>query len=397
MIAHSFKLKISEVKDLEKEVSARLDASLRHYSFLDGWRGIAILAVVHHHLPMFFDMKPLWRVTGTVFYDISQIGYLGVDMFFVISGFLITGLFLPDLQGQIRVKRFYIRRFFKIIPQYSLLILSFLAFYYLQHPTMLRQAAEQFAIYHLFFQAYLGGFQTLYHTWSLTIEEHFYFFYPLLLSFVCFLHPNYRARRNLAALGCLGIIIACNWIRYSSPGPDFLSKLFRTDFYLCTTLYRIDAIAFGCLLRFVEVGLLERSSVVWNKRLAFVLSLVCFVVGVWIYRYLAVIDQTGFKWCKYTLAYLAPAFLFLSTYRKSWWSQLIVDNTCMRWIGKNSYAIYLWHFPLAHFFSFACLRFRCDKVPAFAGAYVIAVLLIGWFTTITIEKYFLTFRSRIAP
>ena len=90
-----------------------------YYPYLDGFRALSILWVVWHHIYVFFDLRE-WASTAwlpTVM--AAKLGLLGVDMFFVISGFLITGLLLPDLDNTVRIKRFYLRRIFKIIPSYT--------------------------------------------------------------------------------------------------------------------------------------------------------------------------------------------------------------------------------------------------------------------------------------
>ena len=91
-----------------------------YYPFLDTFRGIAVLWVLVHHIKLFFDVEMWLRSYYVWFYKVANIGYLGVDMFFVISGFLITGVLLPGFDQDIQVKRFYIRRGFKILPQYWL-------------------------------------------------------------------------------------------------------------------------------------------------------------------------------------------------------------------------------------------------------------------------------------
>ena len=83
------------------------------YLFIDGWRGIAILWVVLHHSHPFLANHWVEKIIRYIAYS----GRLGVDMFFVTSGFLITGLLIQDFdREQVRVGRFYARRFFKIFP-----------------------------------------------------------------------------------------------------------------------------------------------------------------------------------------------------------------------------------------------------------------------------------------
>ena len=165
-----------------------------YYPFLDGLRGISILWVLGLHILLFFDLKSILGSYYWIVYKFFSIGHLGVDIFFVLSGFLITGLLLDDLSDHVRLKRFYLRRSFKILPQYLLVVLTGFIFLKLGafppikgaieiNPTLSNQSTLSFI---LFIQNYIPGSIILMHTWSLAIEEHFYLLYPVLLIFMCF-------------------------------------------------------------------------------------------------------------------------------------------------------------------------------------------------------------------
>jgi len=165
---------------------------------LDVLRGIAILLVLGRH----FNYFPLWR----------QAGWIGVDLFFVLSGFLISGLLFQEYKntGKLDVRRFILRRGLKIWPSYYLLILATMLFYVFiarasEHPF----PKHEVAVSALFIGNYFGadGFNFLAHTWSLAVEEHFYLLLPLLLLMLIRL----RALRlipwlfTLLAMGCLAL------------------------------------------------------------------------------------------------------------------------------------------------------------------------------------------------
>ena len=125
---------------------------------LDVLRGIAILLVLGRH----FNYFPLWR----------QAGWIGVDLFFVLSGFLISGLLFQEYKntGKLDVRRFILRRGLKIWPSYYLLILATMLFYVFiarasEHPF----PKHEVAVSALFIRNYFGadGFNFLAHTWSL--------------------------------------------------------------------------------------------------------------------------------------------------------------------------------------------------------------------------------------
>ena len=114
----------------------------KRYDFLDGLRGVAVLWVMAHHFLYGFDARPAFVQTvlffkthnwnwaaqlssdifNNVYVRLTFFGNYGVDLFFVISGFLITGLLLEFLDKKVDIKRFYIRRFFKIIPHYYFVV-----------------------------------------------------------------------------------------------------------------------------------------------------------------------------------------------------------------------------------------------------------------------------------
>src|SRR5713226_5024265 len=127
---------------------------------LDVLRGVAVLLVIANHYP---------------YYALARAGWIGVDLFFVLSGFLISGLLFSDLlsQGSISLGRFFIRRGLKIYPAfYFFLGLTTLLSPGIRHDG--RILSEVF-----FLQSYLPRIWG--HTWSLAIEEHFYIMLPLLL------------------------------------------------------------------------------------------------------------------------------------------------------------------------------------------------------------------------
>jgi peptidoglycan/LPS O-acetylase OafA/YrhL len=204
---------------------------------LDGWRGIAVIAVIIYHgreqFPWF--NAPLMRLAAHC--------YVGVDVFFAISGFLICGLLLREYEqtGDISLRRFYIRRFFRILPPYYVSLAAicaagaFLAlpFNFADVPSCL-----------LFYRNYRplgidesGGFYTS-HYWTLAIEEHFYLLWPMLLLVV---KPK-RAGRvafSLAMMVFAWRVIEGRFHLLASVLPP-ANLLARTD-------TRMDALLWGCL------------------------------------------------------------------------------------------------------------------------------------------------------
>ncbi|MFA5059696.1 MAG: acyltransferase [Candidatus Omnitrophota bacterium] len=369
----------------------------RHYPFLDGFRAVAILGVLLAHIVLFFGIKSMPGAICRAFTLVGSLGHLGVDIFFVISGFLITGVLIKDFESSaVDIKRFYVRRFFKIIPQYLLVVvlgLGLLELLKIKFGFNKYYGPISYAGYFLYFQNYVKPIFTLAHGWSLAIEEHYYLLYPLFVQGVFFVSRHPMRRRQLLIGACIFLIILTIAGRHSAGGQDFLSSWLRVREYELTTLYRIDAIMFGCLLKFLEPFYENISS-----KIKIFFSSGMFLAGAGIAFYLASAiqeDHSLLCWDKYVLAYLATGFVFLAVYVGGVRSlNFIFENKLIRSIGVISYALYLWHYPLIILFS--------KGIPVFGvwiclSSYLIATFVIGYLSTNIIEKYFLKIRDKIAP
>src|SRR5271169_1218036 len=132
---------------------------------LDVLRGIAILLVMGVHVPAY----PIW----------STVGGWGVDLFFVLSGFLISNLLFGEYKstGDIRLARFFSRRALKLYPSFYLLLAVTLVYCFFWHvPITAREILGEATLT----QNYIGAIWG--HTWSLAVEEHFYIFLPVVLA-----------------------------------------------------------------------------------------------------------------------------------------------------------------------------------------------------------------------
>jgi peptidoglycan/LPS O-acetylase OafA/YrhL len=227
---------------------------------LDGLRGAAIFLVILWHYFYFFPATD-HRPQGTLrrlyisFERCIALGWSGVDLFFVLSGFLIGGILLEAKLSPSYFKTFYMRRFFRIIPIYFLWILCYIAWRALSEPVLLKAAAGPespgswgqifahfFFVQNLGFIAYSGVAGAWFvSTWSLAVEEQFYLIAPLVVRYVSgrkfvalltvvvlsapvfriFIHSYYRAATNLdpayilmpgrADALALGMLAALSW------------------------------------------------------------------------------------------------------------------------------------------------------------------------------------------
>src|SRR6266446_3777966 len=204
---------------------------MKYCPALDGLRAISVLMVLAVHL----------KVTSG--------GFLGVDIFFVLSGFLISNILLNELQAEHRINflQFYLRRARRLAPGlFALLLLAGL----LWRSTMGHESFLGAAIPALFYYQNwalcfktLGSVGILAQTWSLSIEEQFYIFWPLLLVLLIRLVPDSRRAAVLVGVLTLGLaglrtLLYC----LNSPLGSYVS-----------TLARADAILVGCIFALAKV------------------------------------------------------------------------------------------------------------------------------------------------
>jgi len=333
---------------------------------LDLLRAIAVLSVVGHHS----DYYPLWR----------RAGWVGVDLFFVLSGFLISGLLFQDYKdhGKINVSRFLLRRGLKIWPSYYLLLAAATCFYFYDKSSMSKGQllANLFVI-----QNYFPGhpnYLILSHTWTLALEEHFYLILPFLLVFLIAI----RKENPFRILPALSVIIAvtCLCFRYTLV-PD------QADQLAWATHMRIDGLFGG-----VTLSYLAHFKPAWFAKLT----------GNWV---LAVVP-----------ALIAPAFLFEQPDHRiqrlgitgfavgfillvAWAVVRTPKSRAMKAIlgvfsrlGVYSYSIYLWHTWLADY----CLSHLPSTFLKF-WLYVISSLAFGIGMAYLVEIPYLRLRDRLYP
>src|SRR5688572_12458671 len=235
-----------------------INVAARHVPELDGLRGIAIIVVLIHHQLTSFSLKG---------------GFLGVDLFFVLSGFLITGLLLNEFErtGSISIRKFYMRRVLRLGPALALyLIACVIVAYHTQQISLQRQL--RLIAYALF---YSTNWRMAFNwdpvldptaiIWSLSIEEQFYLVWPLLL-FACL---ALRFKRKFIALALVAVIVAICLHRNSllTQGMNLTRLYYGTD-------TRADALLIGCLTALVPF---QRITSSWLIRAAAMVGAVLFL------------------------------------------------------------------------------------------------------------------------
>ncbi len=301
---------------------------------LDGLRAFAVMAVIAYHLN-------ITHAGG---------GYLGVDIFFVLSGFLITGLLVEERAraGRIALRAFWARRARRLLPA-LLLVLAALALYAgLGGPGLDRSTLRPDALATLFYGAnwhliftqssYFAQFSApspLRHTWSLAIEEQFYLLWPLILLVV--LRATRGSRRLLTgAILALAAASAALMALLYHPGTDPSRIYYGTD-------TRAFELLIGAALAVLVAGR-SRLSRAWRRSLH-AGGLIALGAIVWA---CTTASPQGWIWQGGLVAIsVLTAVVIASVSRaRSGPPGALLSLPPLRWIGIISYGLYLWHWPV---------------------------------------------------
>ncbi len=313
----------------------------KHLPQLDVLRGIAVLTVIGYHGLHLIPHLHLNLALGT--------GYVGVDLFFVLSGFLITGILARTKDSANYFRNFYARRALRIWPVYYVLLLFTFLVLPLIHPQSTASIfgkSHPWESYPLFLQNLtVNGlsFGTLTATWSLAIEEQFYLVWPVII----FLAP--RRFLKPIAVGALFLSVAARWsVQYGLIPPIIIYT---------NTLTRLDGLALGALLA-LWIPETQESKV-------------------------KLVGMIG-------LALTAPAALALGLKNPGHWSFFAVVSACfacllctaihfhalsklrfLRYTGKISYCLYLVHVPVFMLADTPAMRRLAPFPPGATGEAII--------------------------
>lgn len=358
-------------------------AKFGYYPALDGIRALAILAVFFFHAEILAPGNLLFLFKG---------GFLGVDIFFVLSGFLITSLLIKEWERDdaISLKKFYLRRCLRLMPAYWTHLLILFLFSYALFPRAEAQKVYEnnnlaYAFFYLtnWFRVFNGSFAAgpLNHAWSLAVEEQFYIFWPTILWF--FLRR--RARRSFILLMTISLVILSALQRASlwqiEASVDRLYNGFDT---------RIDCLLIGCV-----VGLMVSWNMVPKNvhalRVIKYLSLISLALIEYIV--LSTTYNTPFLYLGgFTLFAVAVGILLMQMMTNPPASALaLLEFPPLVWIGRVSYALYLWHCAALIFIS----TFSWSLYPKLAAATMLAFALTA-LSYYIIEKPFLRFKEKLS-
>lgn len=331
---------------------------------IDGLRAVAVLPVILFHAG----------------FSVFSGGFVGVDVFFVISGYLITSILIAELeQGKFSIARFYERRARRILPALFVVMLACLPFAYMwMLPSQLKDFAQSlvavvfFASNILFWRedgyfAAAAELKPLLHTWSLAVEEQYYLLFPLFLLLL-WRFGRQRVFWSVVAVAVLSLLLA-EWGWRNKPSANF---------YLAPT--RAWELLAGSICAFLTVGRAQKSS---NVLSAAGLALIVFAI-------FAYSDSTPFP-SVYTLVPVVGTVLVILFAAEGTWVARLLSLRGFVGIGLISYSAYLWHQPL---FAFARLRSLTEPSHVLMGVLAVAALLLAWATWRYVEQ---PFRKRANP
>ena len=335
-------------------------------SSVDFFRGIAVLAVV------------LFHFKGTL-----PFGYLGVEIFFVISGLLVGGLLTKDLTSQKKIVffEFFLKRGFKIWPSYYMFLLLgtgvAVLFYSQSHPDQIIPLWD-FKRYVFFYQNYTGGpfHWSFDHVWTLCVEEHFYILLPVLYIFIQKTFP-FEKQKQALFLFVIGVIVSGIILKHCS---YFFTN---SKDVIASTHNRIDALGWGVLLNLIITfygdKIQNKKVQVWATCLGALIFAAAIVGSVYSN------ESLFYKMYLHTIIPFAFALILLGVY--------YIDFSGIKFIqiiAYYSYNWYLWH-PVFVFFIYDRLGTTWLGVLCYVAVTFSAAVL----STMLIEEPFLKRRKKV--
>ena len=312
----------------------------RYITGLDGIRAIAVIMVLAYHLKL----------------ALFKSGFLGVTVFFVLSGYLITGILISEVEeeGTIDLKNFWLRRIRRLVPAVMSMAVVIIFVSAVVNRIIFTKGCKDFLASVLGFNNWWQIFNKVSyfeaagvpspftHCWSLAIETQFYLIYPLILLGIYKLvksREEGRAKRGLLFAGVtllLALISVILMIVLFDPQQDASRVYYGTD-------TRAFSLLFGALLAILwEYRMVPRRL---SASVNMVLGSVSFAVL--LVMTIAINGSSNFwyRGGQFFGTILTVLMVYAVSGRKTWLSRFL-SNPVLKWIGDRSYSIYLWHYPI---------------------------------------------------
>ena len=337
----------------------------RYLPGLDGFRAIAVIAIIIFHL------NPQWLPGG----------FLGVDTFFVISGFLITSLLITeyDKTGKIDLPAFWLRRVKRLIPAVLFMLAVVLTYTLIFEPSIIL-ALKKDAIAAIFYVSnwwyiaqdvdYFNQFSIapLKHLWSLAIEEQFYLFFPFILYMIF----KFRKRQYTFIIFFIVSLISLALMIYLSSVTSSTARVyFGTD-------TRLQTLLLGAMLALVWPPFRLKVNVAHRLRLFIdVIGVVSFALVAYFIFNVSEHDKWIYHGGFYLISFVT-LFTIASVVHPSGFFAKFMGNPLFVAIGKRSYSLYLWHYPVIVLLH---RHFVAGQIPSYV--YVIDIVLMFLFAELS--------------
>jgi peptidoglycan/LPS O-acetylase OafA/YrhL len=335
---------------------------------IDGLRAIAVLSVLGFH----------------AFPTVFPSGFIGVDIFFVISGFLISSIILKGLiEGSFSFPDFYSRRIKRIFPALLLVLsFSFVIAWFVLLPNELKELGKHIAAGAGFGSNFvllsesgyfdsLSDAKPLLHLWSLGIEEQFYFVWPFLL------YLTWKLKKNFLLVISAFLLIS------------FALNVGRIHLHAISVFYSPQSRFWELLIGAALAALMLKkssfsswlNSQIHARQVAKNALSLCGAVLLAVGYFLLTKDKRFPGW--WALLPTLGAALMIAAGSRSWLNRVLLSNRFLVWIGLISFPLYLWHWPLLSF-----ARIMQNETPSLeirAAALLLSVVL-AWLTFVLLEK-----------
>ncbi|MBS1759092.1 MAG: acyltransferase [Bacteroidetes bacterium] len=359
-----------------------LQVERKHFPALDGLRGAAILLVVIYHNFGFIQ-------------EYFFFGWIGVDLFFTLSGFLITDILLKTVLQPNYLRNFYIRRALRIFPlYYTALILFLIILPRFNTPLNLNYYVNNQEYIWTYLQNWLYIFKptndtsSLTHLWSLAVEEQFYLLWPFVILLIR--NPKYLLITvSVILLSIIGLRLWA-WLHHV-PGLSY---------YNLYTFSRIDGICIGSMIAI----LLRINPNFLTKYTSFIvlffaaINFVFFFINRsshFFYPYLAIVGYT-------TFAMLLGLLVNQAITKETKLINLIFNFSPLRFIGKVSYGFYIFHWPMYIGFKPLAISWLSSIFNPWYSEFIYSIaislvaLLLSWLSFNYFERPFLKMKDKFA-